>query len=147
MSIWDGISIKQLIDTYSISNTASFLYFQFRKDATVSGLAAKYTPQELVNSLEEVLADKSSIENIVKAYICLVALSFFGYSTIAGMINFLDLGKLRWGYYILGIIEQSYVPTSYISAIQDIFVISGNDSGGNTLAATDIKTIPGPTDD
>jgi|SRR5947207_13392078 len=108
---WATISMGSLVETYTVSNTGSFLFSRFRADQGVQTLATRYQVPALIAELRAILAkEKWQAEDAVRAYGCLVALSFHELSAVKVELRRIDLSRLKWGYQIVAMMEATYVP-------------------------------------
>ncbi|MGQ0546294.1 MAG: hypothetical protein ACT4P3_13315 [Betaproteobacteria bacterium] len=112
---WSVLPMAQLLETYTVSNTASYLYSRFRRDSTVKELVDSNDIPSLTSELKSLLgAEKLTAETAVQAYACLVALTYKDLAAVKNSLQSLDMTKLRWAQQILALAEAKYVPTSSV---------------------------------
>lgn len=114
---WADFSLGQLMEIYAVSNTAAFLFNRFRRDTNVITIARAYESHQLAAEIKTRLrSEKPSAEDVVKAYSCLVALSFFDRDIPKKELTHIDLSRLRWGYQILELMEETLAPNLFVYA-------------------------------
>jgi hypothetical protein len=98
-----------------IANTPAFLLDRLRKDVAVQYVLDSMTPQEIVNTLREVLARPATdASDLVPRYVYLVALATIDPKDqeLWNQILSLDLSQLEWGEAMRRLIRAEAVPTT-----------------------------------
>ena len=107
--------LEGLTDIYLVANTPMYLYRNIRKHVAVIFLADRHTPAELSDFYSKVVSKKSkSIEDVVTAYVFLLALTRKEYSAASFFLKKMDLDVLDWGEKIRDIFLVDHQPTTII---------------------------------
>lgn len=89
--------LSRLSKWFLFANTPRYLYKKFRSDISVREIANEYTPDELAHFVQEIdQSENRNIQDVVKAYIFVVALTFQNPSGVFENLESIRIENLKW---------------------------------------------------
>jgi hypothetical protein len=138
MSVVDDVNLEPFAFPYLIANTPFFLYKRFREVPESRSLAARHGASELVTAFNEhANRVERSDEDVLRAYVALVALSFCNYEQVKAVSERLRPGRLNWGTRLLEILRGTHVPSSVQTLVAPHPAILLSSSFGNAGRGSD----------
>jgi len=111
-----SIDIEALKRDYLFADTPAHVYRQFREDTLLQNLARTERPEILVEEYKKIAEkDEKTVEDVVKAYSILIAVTFYEYIEAIDTFKKLDLSKLEWGQALEDIHRREARPTIYVT--------------------------------
>lgn len=102
MSVVSDLPVEPLRELYIVANTPMFIYRRFRRLPILQQLAERHSAADLVAAYNEHGgAPNRSVDDIVRAYAALVALSYAEYRSAREAAKDLRPGLLTWTDHIL----------------------------------------------
>ena len=115
LELLQSVDLRTANEAVLVANTPSFLLDRLRRDSAVEYVSRSLKTDEIFEWLRYLGTRPVRIQDLVMAYVCLVALAIKDPREVWPGLDHIDLSAFQWGDQLRGLIKAEAIATSSVN--------------------------------